>query len=119
MSPDRLRQFFLRGVGSNKGKVRVRPELTQAIHFFPLNLQQAHWPIEGRFDAIFCRNVLIYFNREDQERLIDRLTRMLNSDGILFLGHSENAQCMGKRVTLAGKTAYRLSPGATRAHEHA
>jgi len=119
LSVDRLRKFFQRGVGGNKGKVRVRPELAQTIRFFPLNLQHAHWPLDGHFDAIFCRNVLIYFNRPDQERLIERLTRLLTPDGILFLGHSENAQCMGKRVTLAGKTAYRLNPSTQQLREHA
>ena len=108
VEPARLKRFFLRGTGANSGLVRLRPELRQSVHFFPLNLQHAHWPVEGKFDVIFCRNVMIYFERDDQTRLIERMVSKLAPGGLLFLGHSENAQCMGKRLTMVGKTAYRL-----------
>ncbi|MBV8657349.1 MAG: chemotaxis protein CheR [Burkholderiales bacterium] len=108
MAQGRLKRFFLQGTGDNTGLVRLRPEIRQNMHFFPLNLQHAHWPVEGKFDVIFCRNVMIYFEREDQTKLIERLLSKLAPGGLLFLGHSENAQCVGKRLTLIGKTAYQL-----------
>ena len=105
----RLKRFFLQGTGGNVGFVRLRPEIRQSVHFFPLNLQHGHWPVEGKFDVIFCRNVMIYFEREDQTRLVERLLSKLAPGGLLFLGHSENAQCVGKRLSIVGKTAYQLA----------
>ncbi|GAB3244878.1 CheR family methyltransferase [Chitinimonas naiadis] len=104
---DRVRQFFQRGIGKRHGYVRVRPELKQLLHFLPCNLLDARWPIAGHFDFIFCRNVLIYFERDDQYKLTSRLVSHLKPRGVLFLGHSENPQGSGLALETVGKTAYR------------
>ncbi|HEY9104754.1 CheR family methyltransferase [Chitinimonas sp.] len=111
---ERLRQFFQRGTGKRHGYARVRPELRAMLHFLPCNLLDPRWPIAGHFDFIFCRNVLIYFKREDQYQLTSRLVRHLKPEGVLFLGHSENPQGSGLALETVGKTAYRLKHGGSR-----
>lgn len=111
MPRERLRQFFQRGTGKRHGYARVRPELRAMLHFLPCNLLDPRWPIAGHFDFIFCRNVLIYFKREDQYQLTGRLVRHLKPDGVLFLGHSENPQGSGLALETVGKTAYRFKHG--------
>src|SRR5690606_40401870 len=66
MEPARLKRFFLRGRGANEGQVRVRGVLARMVRFEPLNLLAPAWPIGERFDAIFCRNVMIYFDKPTQ-----------------------------------------------------
>ncbi|WP_269530846.1 CheR family methyltransferase [Chitinimonas sp. BJYL2] len=105
----RIKQFFQRGIGTRHGYARVRPALRELVHFMPCNLLDQRWPIAGHFDFIFCRNVLIYFDRDDQYRLTARLVNQLKPDGILFLGHSENPQGSGLVLDTVGKTAYQRS----------
>jgi chemotaxis protein methyltransferase CheR len=85
----RLRRFFLAGTGSNSGKIRVRPELTQLVRFEHHNLRGAAWPAAASFDAIFCRNVLIYFDQKTQAEVLERFRACLRPQGLLFSGHSE------------------------------
>src|SRR3546814_5788221 len=68
-----LRRYFRRGTGDNDGYCRVIPELVSVIDFHALNLLDAHWNVRGPFDAIFCRNVMIYFDKPTQLRLVRRL----------------------------------------------
>ncbi|MDN3576134.1 CheR family methyltransferase [Chitinimonas viridis] len=107
MPLERIRQFFQRGTGKRHGYARVCPELKRMVSFMPCNLLEARWPIAGHFDFIFCRNVLIYFKREDQYTLTARLVSQLKPQGVLFLGHSENPQGSGLILETVGKTAYR------------
>ncbi|MCU0705106.1 MAG: hypothetical protein MUF18_14125 [Fimbriiglobus sp.] len=112
LSPDHLRRFFLRGTGANAGKVSVRPGLRDRIAFRRINLMDEPWPVRTRFDAIFCRNVVIYFDRPTQQRLFSRFAELLTPDGLLFLGHSENLHWMAETFTPAGPTVYRLRASA-------
>ncbi|MEW5881766.1 MAG: CheR family methyltransferase [Pseudomonadota bacterium] len=106
----RLRRFFLRGRGSNEGMVRVRPEVARLVEFAPLNLLDATWPVLRSFapfvDAVFCRNVMIYFDKSTQRHVLARIAQVLRPGGLLFVGHSENfTDCRGW-FALRGKTVY-------------
>ena len=103
---DRLRKHFLRGTGSNDGFVSIRPELRPMAKFAPLNLQSSAWPAQERFDAIFCRNVVIYFDRDSQKRLLARLADLLVPGGLLMVGHSESFPAAHAGFRSCGRTAY-------------
>ncbi len=106
----RLRRFFLRGRGTNEGMVRVRPELTQLVRFAPLNLLDEDWPLVRSFglplDAVFCRNVMIYFDHKTQREILRRIVQVLRPGGLLFVGHSENFTDCNEYLVLRGKTVY-------------
>lgn len=102
-----LRAHFRRGEGSNAGWFKVRPELQRLIDFRRVNLVEGNWPGGDAFDVIFCRNVVIYFNRETQERLFRRFAERLAPGGYLILGHSENLNWLGDLYEPVGKTIYR------------
>ncbi len=102
----RLKRWFLRGSGPFQGKARVKPELREMVQFRQLNLMDA-WPMKGPFDAIFCRNVLIYFDKETQKRLFERFAALLPMGGNLFIGHSESPLDLTDRFELIGKSVYR------------
>jgi chemotaxis protein methyltransferase CheR len=108
--PHRMRRFFLRGTGSNAGMVRVRPEVVRLIEFGHLNLLEPDWPLLKRFglplDAVFCRNVMIYFNRATQKDVLKRIAGVLRPGGLLFAGHSENFTDCREWFVLRGKTVY-------------
>lgn len=108
MPEARVRRFFLKGKGDQTGMVRVRPELRQLISFQPLNLLAANWPIGGPFDAIFCRNVMIYFDKPTQSRILSRFVPLMKPHGLLFAGHSENFMYVSESLKLRGKTVYEL-----------
>jgi chemotaxis protein methyltransferase CheR len=97
---------FLRGRGTQAGRVMVRPALRQLISFKRLNLIEP-WPFRGPFDAIFCRNVVIYFDRPTQRRLFGRMADALTPNGILYLGHSETLHEVSDRFEPLGRTIYR------------
>ena len=108
MSPERQRRFFLRGKGAQEGMVRVRPELRQLVTFRPLNLLSDKWPLTGQFDVIFCRNVMIYFDKATQRKILARFVPLMKSDALLFAGHSENFLYVSESLKLRGKTVYEL-----------
>ena len=108
MSPDRVKRFFLRGKGQREGLVRVRPELRKLITFKPLNLLAPSWPLAGTFDVIFCRNVMIYFDKPTQSKILSRFAPLLKPEGLLFAGHSENFLHVTDAFRLRGKTVYEL-----------
>src|SRR5262249_61454669 len=83
------KSFMLRGSGPQEGKMAARPELSSLIRFARLNLNHESYPLVGRFDLIFCRNVLIYFDAPSKRRIIDRLLDRLEKDGYFFLGPSQ------------------------------
>jgi chemotaxis protein methyltransferase CheR len=106
MPQARVRRHFLRGVGANEGLLSVHPELRTMVRFGQLNLQAPSWSAAGRFDAIFCRNVVIYFEREAQLRLADRFAAVLASGGLLLVGHSESFPASHAAFRSCGRTAY-------------
>ena len=83
------RRFFQRGVGERQGFVRVKPEVRQLVNFFRLNLMDP-LPFRENMDIIFCRNVMIYFEKETQVKLVDKFHQCLKPGGYLFIGHSES-----------------------------
>lgn len=99
-------RWFHRGKGHNAGLVRVKPELKQFISFKRLNLLHP-WPMQGAFDLIFCRNVVIYFDKATQATLFDRYAEILKDDGHLFIGHSETLYKVCDRFESLGQTIYR------------
>jgi chemotaxis protein methyltransferase CheR len=119
MESDRVRRFFQRGKGDRAGMVRVRPELRQLITFKPLNLLAATWPINGPFDVIFCRNVMIYFDKPTQGKILSRFVPLMKPDGLLFAGHSENFMYASDALKLRGKTVYEMSARIAAAMEKA
>ncbi|MCC4801099.1 chemotaxis protein CheR [Enterovibrio norvegicus] len=105
--PDKeLKHGFIRGKGSKQELLKAKPLLQKHIAFKQLNLM-ATWPHKGPLDAIFCRNVMIYFEREVQQELIYRFWEKLGSGGILFIGHSESIGEMGSRFDNLGQTMFR------------
>jgi chemotaxis protein methyltransferase CheR len=106
LSPERLRQHFLRGKGANDGFVRVKPELAQRIEFRQLNLMDARWSLGDPFDLVFCRNVMIYFNAATQRQVLEGIHAVMKPQGLLFVGHSENFSDSKDLFRLRGKTIY-------------
>jgi chemotaxis protein methyltransferase CheR len=102
----RVAEFFKPGTGVRQDTVQVSPSLQQLITFKQLNLMH-EWPMRGPFDAIFCRNVVIYFDIETKRALFERMARLQPPGAILFLGHSENLYRISEQYELIGRTVYR------------
>lgn len=105
LSPERAKPFEPAG----EGMVRIPDHMRAPIAFKPLNLME-NWPFGGPFDAIFCRNVAIYFDKPTQTRLFERFADLLTQDGFLYIGHSENLGGSSAKFSLVGKTIYRPKP---------
>ncbi len=109
LSPQQLQRYFMRGTGPHAGLVRVRSELGNAVQFAALNLLDKQYNVPGPFDAIFCRNVMIYFDKETQQEILKRFVPLLKPGGLLFAGHSENFSNLSRDFWLRGQTVYALS----------
>jgi chemotaxis protein methyltransferase CheR len=105
LSAERSRLFERGGDGT----IRIPMTARALVSFKPLNLMSA-WPMKGPFDAIFCRNVAIYFDKQTQGTLFARLGKMLAPEGFLYIGHSENLGSGGEGFKLVGKTIYQSKP---------
>ncbi len=105
---EKLRQFFLKESCAREGTVKVRPELQAMLKFSRLNLLDAKWAIDGPFDAIMCRNVMIYFDKTTQRRILEKFAPLLRPDGLLLVGHSESLFHVADLFRLRGKTVYQL-----------
>ena len=99
-------KYFLRGKGANSGMVRVKPELRQKIEFLMVNLIRDDWPFKEPFDAVFCRNVMIYFDASTQRQVLERIHKVMKPGGLLFVGHAENFSDSRDLFVLKGKTVY-------------
>jgi len=106
VNPVRLQTFFEQATGADRGKLRAVDALRSLITFRQLNLVSP-WPMRGPFDAIFCRNVIIYFDKATQRDLFERMARLQRPGDFLFLGHSESLYRVSERYDLIGKTIYR------------
>jgi chemotaxis protein methyltransferase CheR len=108
VSPAQLGRYFHRGTGRHAGMVRIKPVLHERLRFEALNLLSPSWP-QGPFDAIFCRNTMIYFDKQTQSRLLERFVGVLKKDGLLFAGHSENFTYLTRAFRLMGQTVYAVA----------
>lgn len=106
LSSERVRKFFQRGTGPNEGMCRVKAPLRGLVRFAQLNLLSGSYGIKGPFDAIFCRNVMIYFDKPTQRGVLERMTPLLAPDGLLFAGHSESFLHAADLVRPCGRTVY-------------
>lgn len=106
MSPERLKRFFVKsGSGQDEGYA-VRPELRRLVTFQRINLLDPNWPLRPPLDAIFCRNVMIYFDKPTQYRILARFAPLLRDGGLLFAGHSESFLHAADVFRSLGKTVY-------------
>ncbi len=101
-----VRRFFQRGSGANAGQVRIKPELAALVRFRPLNLLTSEWRTLKPFDAIFCRNVMIYFDKPTQYTVLRKLTDLMEPDALFFAGHSESLLFASDLVRLRSHTVY-------------
>lgn len=108
LSEQRKKDFLLRGTGANAGTIRVKKELRDLVTFKQLNLLESQWPLKEKFDVLFCRNVMIYFDKPTQTTILKRFVPLMKPDALLFAGHSENFLYVSDDLKLLGKTVYEL-----------
>lgn len=106
-----LERHFRQGTGAQAGLVQVSREVRNLVAFRRINLLEEPWPIRTVFDCIFCRNVIIYFDKPTQRRLMERFAAYLKDDGYLFLGHSESLFGMSDQFAFLRNTIYRKRSG--------
>jgi chemotaxis protein methyltransferase CheR len=111
LSDERKQRFFLREAGVQAGRVRIRDDLRRMVTFRKINLLDPSWPVRGPLDAIFCRNVLIYFDMPTQAAILRRFVALMHPDARLFLGHSESPLHVADLFRLQGQTVYTLAGG--------
>jgi chemotaxis protein methyltransferase CheR len=104
--PRLLARHFLRGFGAREGFYRVRPELRRQVRVTAINLFQPRYPLAGEQDVIFCRNVMIYFDIESRQLLVERLFDQLAPGGFLFVGHSESLLGLRHGFRQTGPSVY-------------
>ena len=106
-----LKAFMLKGYGAQEGLMKAGPELRAIVRFARVNLVGEDWPA-GPFDLVFCRNVLIYFDRGTKVRVVERLLERLEPRGHLFLGHAESLGGFTTRARPVVPTIYAPAPAA-------
>lgn len=106
LDPAYLRRFFLKGSGAQEGFVRVRPELQKLLTFTRINLLDAKLAVQGPYDALFCRNVMIYFDKQTQYAILKKFVPLLRDEGLLFAGHSESFLHAADLFHSLGRTVY-------------
>jgi chemotaxis protein methyltransferase CheR len=104
--PESYRKRYVRRIAGDSDRVQMADELRTMIRFRRLNLHE-NWPMKGKFDVIFCRNVAIYFDKPTQRKLFNRYADYLNIGGMLYLGHAESLIGVTDRFEVADKTVYR------------
>jgi chemotaxis protein methyltransferase CheR len=109
LSPERLKRFFLKGTGAHAGLVKVRPEVRALVKFERLNLTDTNYNLKNPFDAIFCRNVMIYFDKPTQAQVLSRFEPLMKPGALLFAGHSENFTYVTQAFKLRGQTVYEMT----------
>ena len=101
------RKYFQRGSGANEGQCRVVPALRELLEFRQLNLLEPRYDVRGPYLALFCRNVMIYFDKPTQRGILSRLIPHLDDEGILCTGHSENYLHAADLIQPCRRTLYR------------
>ena len=101
------KRFFHRGTGANSGMAKVVPELRQLIEFKRINLMDTGWDLPKNIDIVFCRNVMIYFDKETQLDILTKIVAHMSPQGLYFAGHSENFGHVNSILKPLGKTIYR------------
>ena len=109
LPPDIAKKYFLKGSGERSSLARVKHDLFPMIHFSQLNLHDKDWGLREKFDVIFCRNIMIYFNHDGQRKILKGFTRLISPQGMLITGHSENFTYIFDGFKLEGKTVYSLA----------
>ena len=107
VSPARVQQYFRREERDGQTLYRVKRELQQLVTFRPLNLLDPVWSVRGPLAAIFCRNVMIYFDKDTQYDILKRFVPILRKDGALYAGHSESFQHAADLFRPVGRTVYK------------
>jgi len=102
---DTIKKYFARGGGDKSGLFKVKKQIRDMVYFRRLNLLGNRYPMKGKFDIIFCRNVIIYFDKDTQRHIFKMLYQYLEDHGILFIGHSENITAVSDFKFL-GNTIY-------------
>lgn len=106
LDPESVRRHFMRGRGKETDKIKVKPHLSRMIAFKRINLMAERFPIKTPLDLIFCRNVMIYFDRPTQEQLVSKFHRHLKPGGYLFIGHSESLHWIANQFHYVAPTIY-------------
>lgn len=106
LSQDQLKRYFLKGGGRNNGFARVKPELQRMITFRHFNLLDEQWGNREKFDVVFCRNVMIYFDKKTQYEILKKMQPRMQPHGLFFAGHSESFHHATDLFKLCGKTVY-------------
>jgi len=106
---EKIRKFFIQGKDIPAGHARVRDELRNLVTFRQINLLDSTWAIRGPLDVIFCRNVMIYFDKATQRRVLEKFAPLLKPEGLLFAGHSENFFFAADLFRLRSRTVYELT----------
>lgn len=105
ISPLRRGKYFISGKLGHDPLLRMAPRVRDLVRFRYLNLM-GHWPFQGPFDFIFCRNVMIYFDKRTQQELVNRYWQCLRPGGLLFTGHSESLTSITHRFDYIEPTIY-------------
>jgi chemotaxis protein methyltransferase CheR len=108
LSHERLNRFFTKNANGGEVSYAIRPELRRLVNFQRLNLLEPNWLVRGPLDAIFCRNIMIYFDKPTQGKILKRFAPLMDSNGLLFAGHSESFLGASELFRLQGKTVYEL-----------
>lgn len=101
----KIKKYMKKGSGSNEGFIKMNDDVKSLIRFNQLNLLKP-WPIKDKMDVIFCRNVVIYFDKETKVSLVSRFYDQIRSNGYLIMGHSESLHGISESYSLLGKTIY-------------
>lgn len=111
LSPEQCKHFLHKGKKQQAGSVRIVPELRKMVTFRQINLTEPRWPLPRQVDVIFCRNVMIYFDKQTQLRLLEKMVSMMPARGLYFAGHSENFSMAPHLVKSIGNTTYQPAKG--------
>jgi chemotaxis protein methyltransferase CheR len=106
LPPDLVERHFLKGTGERTGMIKVKPNINQMVRYQRINLMDDTFPIKTPLDLIFCRNVMIYFDRPTQAKLVKKFYRYLKPGGYLFIGHSESLQRLDQPFKAVAPTIY-------------